>query len=97
MMERSSAPTQFPNPPKIAAANLKESITMAKSKAKERNAKRATGPDKKTALLLSKPYLPASPRSLMSAVHCLSSSRYMRSVAAPSSGSGSKPLCRNFC
>ena len=46
---------------------------------------------------LSKPYLPASPRSLISAVHCLSSSRYMRSVAAPSSGSGSKPLCRNFC
>ncbi len=39
------------NPPKVAAANLREAITMAKPKAKEKKAKGATGADKNATLL----------------------------------------------
>lgn len=39
------------NPPKVAAANLKEAITMAKTKAKEKKPKGATGADKNVTLM----------------------------------------------
>lgn len=39
------------NPPRVAAANRREAITMAKTKAKEKKARGATGADKTAALL----------------------------------------------